>query len=136
MVPHHTDLLENNIHVNKETGQLTGICDWKDTKIGPFGVSLWNIETMFGISTWKNGWVYHANQQELREVFWDSFWDVMGDVSDERRELIKTAALVGLFVDNAFTWVDDENKVPAGEGHEGLRFVDMAMPKLVEPKVK
>jgi hypothetical protein len=31
LVPHHTDLLENNIHVNKETGHIAGICDWRDT---------------------------------------------------------------------------------------------------------
>ena len=40
MVPNHTDLLENNIHVDPNTGRLVGICDWKDTEVSPFGMSL------------------------------------------------------------------------------------------------
>ncbi|KAG8726747.1 hypothetical protein FRC10_006792 [Ceratobasidium sp. 414] len=124
LVPQHTDLLENNIHVDKQTGRITGICDWKDTVIGPFGVSLGSLETMLGIRTWKEGWVYHANQQELRDLFWDSFYKAMGDVSEEQKELIETARLVGLFLDNGFKWLDDETKVPVSEGHDGLRYLE------------
>jgi hypothetical protein len=55
LVPNHTDLLENNIHVNTKTG----ICDWKDTAIGPFGESLGGLETMRTVS---------EEQKELIEV--------------------------------------------------------------------
>ena len=51
LVPNHTDLLENNIHVSRETGLLAGICDWKDTVIGPFGLSLGGLQTMLGKNT-------------------------------------------------------------------------------------
>ncbi|KAJ3992926.1 hypothetical protein F5050DRAFT_1810990 [Lentinula boryana] len=51
LVPNHTDLLENNIYVSMETGHIMGICDWKDTTIGPFGMSLGGLETMFGTET-------------------------------------------------------------------------------------
>ncbi|RMJ09164.1 hypothetical protein CDV36_011198 [Fusarium kuroshium] len=40
MVLQHDDLLENNIHVDEATGHITGIIDWADAKIAPFGVSL------------------------------------------------------------------------------------------------
>ncbi|KAH7019622.1 hypothetical protein EDB80DRAFT_820092 [Ilyonectria destructans] len=36
----HDDLLENNIHVDEATGHITGIVDWPDAIIAPFGVSL------------------------------------------------------------------------------------------------
>ena len=49
LVPNHTDLLENNIHVSTETGSIAGICDWKDAGIGPFGMSLGGLETMLGV---------------------------------------------------------------------------------------
>ncbi len=59
--------------MDARTGCITGICDWRDTTIGPFGTSLWSLETILGIRKKKEGWVYHANHQELRELFWDSF---------------------------------------------------------------
>lgn len=124
LVPSHTDLLENNIHVSTETGRIAGICDWKDTTIGPFGVSLGGLETMLGIRSMEESWVYHANQQELRDLFWGAFYKAMGTVSEEQRELIEVARLVGLFLDNGFQWIDDQTKVPASEGHDGLRCLE------------
>ena len=35
MVPNHTDLLENNIHVDPNTGKLVGICDWSEVVVSP-----------------------------------------------------------------------------------------------------
>jgi len=55
LVPNHTDLLENNIHVITETGHIRGICDWKDTKVGPFGMSLGFLETILGVRTINQG---------------------------------------------------------------------------------
>lgn len=48
LVPNHTDLLGNNIHVDTTTGRIVGICDWRDATVGPFGMSLGGLETMLG----------------------------------------------------------------------------------------
>jgi hypothetical protein len=40
LVSNHNDLLENNIYVSMETGYIMGICEWKDTTICPFGMSV------------------------------------------------------------------------------------------------
>lgn len=40
VVLNHNDLLEMNIHVNWKNGRITGIVDWADAKIAPFGTSL------------------------------------------------------------------------------------------------
>src|SRR5262245_43360597 len=98
LVPNHTALLENNIHVRKETGLLAGICDWKDTVIGRFGMSLGGLETMLGKNTLSCYWLYHSNQQELRDLFWETFYQAMGALSAEQKELIDVARLVGLFL--------------------------------------
>ncbi|KAH8928591.1 hypothetical protein BT69DRAFT_1236890 [Atractiella rhizophila] len=135
LVPHHTDLLENNIHVNPQTGHLAGICDWKDATIGPFGLSLGGLETMLGIATWEEGqpsWQYLENQQDLRNLFWESLYTAMGTVSDDQKEIIEVARLVGLFLDNGFKWIDDETKVAANEGHQGLRYLEAVTLKLWE----
>ena len=123
LVPNHTDLLENNIHVSKQVGGVMGICDWKDTIIGPFGMSLGGLETMLGIRKVNVGWCYHLNQQELRELFWGAFYKAMGKVSEEQKETIEVARLVGLFLANGFEW-NDGVKVPAREGYDDLRYLE------------
>lgn len=62
---------------------LTRICDWRDTVIGPFGVSLGGLETMLGIYRRRESWCHHANQQELRDGFWKALLDAMEDVTDD-----------------------------------------------------
>lgn len=46
MVVQHDDLLENNIHVDNDTGQITGIVDWQNAIIAPFGVTLSGLERL------------------------------------------------------------------------------------------
>ncbi|KAF5017336.1 hypothetical protein F66182_10745 [Fusarium sp. NRRL 66182] len=122
LVPNHNDLLENNIHVNPETGQIVGICDWRDTTIGPFGMSLGGLETMLGIRRMR-GWCYHLNQQELRDLFWVTFYNAIGKFSEELRDLIEVARLVGIFIENGFEGDGNGNRVPASEGNETLDYL-------------
>ncbi|KAK7394034.1 hypothetical protein QQX98_013183 [Neonectria punicea] len=123
LVPNHTDLLENNIHVHRETGHITGICDWKDTTISPFGTSLGGLETLLGIRTREDGWRYHVNQGELRDLFWKAFYSAMG-VSPEQMDRIEDARLVGIFLDNGFVYVNAEDQVPVSEGSFNLKYLE------------
>lgn len=52
MALQHDELLENNIHVDEVTGRITGIVDWADAVIAPFGVSLSGLETLLGVTSW------------------------------------------------------------------------------------
>lgn len=131
LVPNHTDLLENNIHVNAETGHLTGICDWRDTAIGPFGVSLGGLETMLGINRRKEGWCYHPNQQELRDVFWKALLDALGGVTDDLIQRLWVARTIGLFLAHGFIYGDKGNRFPAGEGDGELPYLEAATLGLV-----
>ena len=45
------------------------------------------VVVTLGVRTWKEGWVYHHNQQELRDLFWATFWEVIGDISEDQKEL-------------------------------------------------
>jgi hypothetical protein len=100
-----------------------GICDWKDCTIGPFGISLGWLETMLGIRRIR-GWCYHANQQDLRNLFWGTFYEAIGQVSEEQRELIEVARLVGIFLENGFEGDGDGNRFPAREGNETLDYLE------------
>jgi hypothetical protein len=120
MVPNHIDLLENNIHVDLSTGRIMGICDWRDTEISPFGMSLGSLETMLGIARTK-GWCYLTNHKTLRDLFWDEFYKAMGTEADNR---IEVARLVGIFLANGWKYNDDGDKVPVWEGTYDLNYLD------------
>lgn len=97
----HDDLLENNIHVDETTGRITGIVDWSDAIIAPFGVSLGGLETLFGVQTMTN-WHFHPSHLRLREHFWGTFYSEIGSISEEDRRSIKVARLFGLFRTHGF----------------------------------
>ncbi|KND88575.1 hypothetical protein TOPH_06756, partial [Tolypocladium ophioglossoides CBS 100239] len=61
----HDDLLENNIHVDEATGRITGIVNWPDAIIAPFGVSLDGLETILGVQT-LTSWHFHPGHLSLR----------------------------------------------------------------------
>ncbi|KAK1989134.1 hypothetical protein LZ30DRAFT_744584 [Colletotrichum cereale] len=119
LVPNHTDLLENNIHVDKATGGIVGICDWRDAEVSPFGMSLGGLETMLGtLTTTEDFWRYHPNHQELRDHFWSRFYCYLGGASDEQKRRIEAARLIGLFLANGF-----QQGRPATEESEDLGFL-------------
>ncbi|KIH95123.1 hypothetical protein SPBR_03548 [Sporothrix brasiliensis 5110] len=121
MVPNHTDLLENNIHVDPATGHITGICDWKDAEVSPFGTSLEGLESLLGERT-TTGWRWVTDSRELRRAFWDAFAAIVGPGVDLER--VGVARLVGIFVKYGFVWVDRENKRLLTESDNGSSFLD------------
>lgn len=84
-----------------------------EATLGPLGTVIWSLETMLGARTWKDGWRYHPNQKELRNLFWDSFRSAMGSVTDEQMSHIKLAGLVGFFLENGFEYVDEVPRFPS-----------------------
>ncbi|KAF6829242.1 hypothetical protein CMUS01_08245 [Colletotrichum musicola] len=121
MVPNHTDLLENNIHVDSSTGHITGICDWQDTAVSPFGTSLWGLESVLGERT-TTGWRWVSNSAKLRWEFWDAFAAAFG--SQVPLERAQTARLVGVLLKSGFEWTDRGNRRPVAEGSSDLLFLE------------
>jgi hypothetical protein len=97
----HDDFLENNFHVNEATGHITGVVDWAAAIIAPFGVSLGALEVIIGIQT-ASCWHFHPNHIELREHFWDTFYQEAGQISAADRRSIEVARLFGLFRTHGF----------------------------------
>ncbi|KAL5344119.1 hypothetical protein BJX70DRAFT_393535 [Aspergillus crustosus] len=93
----HTDLCQMNIMVDlsedKDKGGTTGVIDWTDAQILPFGFSLWGMYNMLGIMNSK-GWTYYDNYEELERVFWERFFELVGDISDDEKERIRVAERV------------------------------------------
>lgn len=95
-VLNHADLLEMNIHVNPSTGAITGIVDWHDATIGPFGLSFWGLESLLG-TLGSDGWHFHARHLDLRRKFWDTFC-YNTDITETQKQAIKVGRLVGIFL--------------------------------------
>jgi len=132
-VPNHTDLLENNIHVDPATGSITGICDWRDAEVSPFGMSLGGLETMLGVRTMnEDGWSYFPNQKELRTQFWTTFYWCLEQTSDAQQQCIKFAMLTGLFLANGFVQDEHGNMKPATEESMDLRYLGAVLARCLE----
>ncbi|KAF4607351.1 Aminoglycoside phosphotransferase domain-containing protein [Pleurotus pulmonarius] len=125
MVPNHTDLLENNLHVDPGTGRLVGVCDWKDAEISPFGMSLGGLETMLGMDRVGKGWCYHANHEALRSIFWEAFNQAMGETRVDDR--VEVARLIGIFLAHGWEYNEVDEKVVVGEGSYGFKYLDAAV---------
>ncbi|KAF5027341.1 hypothetical protein F66182_542 [Fusarium sp. NRRL 66182] len=96
LVLNHDDLLEMNIHVDEGTGHITGIVDWADAIIAPFGTSLGGLETILGVQT-SSSWLFHAKHDYLRAQFWKTFYGCIGYISDTDRQAIEVGRKFSLF---------------------------------------
>ncbi|UNI18217.1 hypothetical protein JDV02_004499 [Purpureocillium takamizusanense] len=120
MVLNHDDLLEMNIHMDKDSGRITGIVDWADAKITPFGTSLGGLETVLGVQT-SSRWFFHPDQSFLRERFWSTFYGIIGHLADDDRRAIEVARVFGLFRTHGFDRrPEKEDASPLAEGDPEL----------------
>jgi len=118
MVLNHDDLLEMNIHVDKGTGRITGIVDWADAKIAPFGTSLGGLETILGVQT-SSCWLFHPSHDYLRTQFWKTFYGDVGYLSDSDRRAIEIGRIFGLFRTYGFDRrPEKDDAVPLEEGEQ------------------
>jgi hypothetical protein len=92
----HRDLCEMNPLISLETGQISGILDWAEAEILPFGLSLWGYENILGYMN-PEGWHYYENHRELEALFWQTFLEKAAKVSEDDLNLIRFSRLAGLF---------------------------------------
>lgn len=93
----HGDLSEMNILANPSTGEITGIVDWAEAGILPFGFALYALDNILGYST-LTGYVFNSTAKPLRDEFWRMFSELVGGVSPSNMQLIQLARLAGLFL--------------------------------------
>ena len=123
LVLSHDDLCEMNIFVNPNTGHITGIIDWSEARILPFGISLWGFENILGYMD-SQGWHYYNNHRKLENLFWQTFEEIVGGVSEADRQVIRVARMAGFFLRYGFVWEDGVREIPAKEPDSVLRYLD------------
>ncbi|PNY23781.1 Uncharacterized protein TCAP_06272 [Tolypocladium capitatum] len=82
--------------INPETGCVTGIVDWAEARILPFGFSIWGLENVLGYMDSK-GWHYYDNRREPQDLFWQPFLGEARNASDIDLQFIRAARMAGLF---------------------------------------
>ncbi|KAH6616010.1 hypothetical protein B0J18DRAFT_451939 [Chaetomium sp. MPI-SDFR-AT-0129] len=90
----HSDLTELNILVDGDTGIITGVVDWVDAAVQPFGLTLYALDKFIG-GMGPSGWVYFDNANALRSVFWTAFAEYAGIVSNSQMRSIEVARKAG-----------------------------------------
>jgi len=110
MVLQHDDLEENNFHVEEATGHITGVVDWANAKVAPYGISLGGLEIVLGIQT-STEWHFHPSHVRLRQQFWDMFDSGIGAISVLDRRSIEVARLMGLLRTHGIEWKNDMSGV-------------------------
>lgn len=107
----HSDLSNTNILVDSDSGHLTGVVDWADASIEPFGIALWGLESILGCSG-PQGWAYHGNDvSHSRRLFRMVFLaEIRGALSDETRRAIEELRTLGLLLRYGFSWDEGAEK--------------------------
>lgn len=119
----HNDLGEMNILVDPQTGNITGIIDWADTKILPFGVALWGL---LNITGWMNqtGWHYYPNWRELEKEFWKVFEELVGGLSEVEKRSICLSSTVGILMRYGFRWDESLGRRPVSDSDPSLQYLE------------
>lgn len=92
-----------NLLINPQTGNITGIVDWAESRNLPFGFSLYGLENIFG---WMDseGWHYYEHHRALESHFWQTFREEANHFSDGDLHLVRAARVAGLFYHYGFVF--------------------------------
>lgn len=91
----HGDLSEMNLLVDDKSGVLTGVVDWAEGSLLPFGFALYTLENALGAMCMEEGWVYHNCAKEARKHFWNTF-NVIAQPTSRELQLMRVARLAGI----------------------------------------
>ena len=107
----HPDISNMNILVDPDSCHLTGIVDWADASIEPFGIALCGLESVLGCSG-PHGWSYYGNDvSNSRRLFGRAlFSEIGGAASDETLMAIEEVRTLGILLRYGFRWEDGAQK--------------------------
>lgn len=119
----HGDFFEMNVLVDESSGHLTGVIDWAEAEILPFGFGLGALGNFLGYMD-KQRWNYFDQHEELRALFWKAFYaDVGGDVR-ALQGTVDLAAWVSVVLRYGFRWDEKMQRRVVKEGDSGVRYLD------------
>lgn len=88
--------------VDSSSRYLTGVIDWAEAEICPFGQNLYALEVFTGTLHLKNGWRRYDDYEVLRDTFWSTFQHEAGGISSATVKTIRIARIMGLLRSSGF----------------------------------
>lgn len=119
----HVDFFEMNILVDDSSGHLTGVIDWAEADVLPFGFGLGALENFLGYMN-TQGWNYFDQYEELRALFWNAFYADVGEDVKELQGTIHLAARISIVLRHGFCWNEKMQRRAVQEGDSGVRYLD------------
>ncbi|PQE13456.1 kinase-like domain protein [Rutstroemia sp. NJR-2017a WRK4] len=119
----HDDPCKMNILIDPDTGRITGIIDWADPSIEPFGFALWGLENLLGYED-ESGWHYYAESDDLRKLFWVTFEDKVGSLTNAEIHNIQVARMLGIAVGYGISWRHRNESKPITEASSSMKYLD------------
>lgn len=130
-VLNHGDIITSNIILDPKTGHLTGLVDWAEAEVLPFGTCLYGLEELLGTMT-PTGFTYQNNSECLRTAFWRKLFAEIPELNGnaELLEAIGMAREVGVLLWHGFAWDDGaiNRVVEEGRDAEEIRYLDAFLP--------
>jgi hypothetical protein len=130
MVLLHRDFNTCNIMVAEETSVLTGVIDWAEAEIGPFGLNLYSLFFLTGKVHLSKGCIPFEDYNSLNDTFWTVLLEELGGLSEQTLASIKNARMLGLLLSHGFTsrLANKDPHVPISEDNEigqyQMRYLD------------
>jgi len=124
----HGDLSPMNILVSPTTGRVTGIIDWAEAGVLPFGLALYGLENLLGYMG-PGEWNYFNIRDKLELRFWTQFWNYITDVPTPPEEstwhTVTIARKVGVLLQYGFKWENGTVETAVTEKDTGsLAYLD------------
>lgn len=110
-VPQHADLCDTNILVEPESGKITGVLDWSDAQVLPFGLNLHAVEAFTVHLNLDPEGLESSDHKAMQTVFWETLGKEVGSLSEEAIRTIKKASALGVLMGWGFAGEGEERKV-------------------------
>jgi hypothetical protein len=138
MVLLHRDFGSSNIMVDEVTCHLTGVIDWADAEVCPFGLTLDSLQSLTGHLHLRDGWTRFEDYDNLQEVFWSMFKQEVGGLSDDQLRTIKLARVLGVLLSSGFTsrFANQPEPAPIGDDENGRYNMLSLDGFLINPQTK
>ncbi len=92
-----------NIMVDGISCHLIGVIDWAEADVCPFGINRYSLETFTGKLHLQDGWKRYGDYADVQHVFWDTFTQEVGGLTDSSIRSIRLVRIVGLLLCSGFT---------------------------------
>ena len=102
LVLSHPDFGSSNIMVDAVSGRLTGIIDWAEAAICPFGQILYRLQDFSGTLHREHGWRRYKDHEALQNTFCETFQKKVGGLSAEKMEAIRSSRILGCLLSHGF----------------------------------